>query len=228
MKSPRNPTAAGLALTLALATAPAWATVEPQGPNETVCPNPALTSFDRESADHVWPALTGTPLAPGGSVLTLGTNPSESPELSDEVLRSFARSFSFNTAQGIVSGTVLQLIKRGTDHRCKAEWQITVSPESLGCVTAIRIDGFLHPLDKPLVADYRDDLPGDTNPDRAYRSAGDGSKLRFRVPGGVCAGKTSRPLLLNTSINKMARKGSLQLQGPAGELSPPVSTYVPK
>lgn len=84
---------------------------------------------------------------------------------------------------------MLQLIKRGTDQRCKAEWQITVSPDSLGCVTAIRIDGFLHPLDKPLVADYRDDLPGDTNPDRAYRSAGDGSKLRFRVPGGVCAGQ---------------------------------------
>lgn len=85
MTTPRHPTAARLALTLALATAPAWATVEPQGPTQTVCPNPALTAFDRESAGHVWPALTGTPLAPGGSVLTLGTNPSESPELSDVV-----------------------------------------------------------------------------------------------------------------------------------------------
>lgn len=228
MNTAPAPTAAGLALTFALAAAPAWATMEPQGPNETVCPNPALTAFDHESAGQVWPALTGTPLPPGGSVLTLGTNPSESPELSDEVLRSFSRPFSFDTAQGVVSGTVLQLIKRGTDQRCKAEWQITVTPASLGCVTAVRIEGFLHPLDKPLVADYRDDLAGDINPDRAYRSAGDGSKLRFRLPGGVCAGKTSRPLLLNTSINKMVRKGSLQLQGPAGELSPPVSTYVPK
>lgn len=215
---------AALAAMAALALPAARAANVPQGPNETVCPNPAFGEMpDDAIGDVITPLLTGTPIGPGQTVATEGTNPSESPELSDELLRQFSRTFAFDGGGTVVSGKVIQQIKRGTDDRCKSEWVIRVSA---GCVVSLRIGNFLHPA--PIVADYRDDLGGLIGSDVAARSGGTGTSFRFNLPTPVCSGQSSRPLLLNTSIRRMVKKGTVQVEATGGVLSPPLPTFVPK
>jgi hypothetical protein len=192
------------------------------GPHETVCPPPSQDV----PPGAISAGLTGIPLEPGTAVETEGTNDDESTELGDLVLRTYVEPFGFSTAAGPVTGTVIQRIKRGGDDHCKVEWTIVVNGDAKGCVSGLRIDNFRYPVGVDIVADFRDDIDGDRAPKLASRSP-DGTKFRFRLPR-VCANQVSRPLLLNTLIDKMARKGSVQLQGPAGELSPPIPTYVPK
>lgn len=209
----------------------AWAGNQPLGPNETVCPNPTLSDVVDSSAESALAGeLTGIPIKPGATVLTQGTNTKESPELTDEVLRTYTQPFKLQNSDGsMTTGLVVQQIKRGKDKHCKCEWTVRVDDDSRGCISTLRINDFYHPLDLPIVADFRDDLGSriDIPSRQATRSQEPGSKFRFQLPK-ICAKQVSRPLLLNTSIDVMVPKGTVQVQGLKGELSERITTWVPK
>jgi hypothetical protein len=218
------------ALTLAIALGSGVpARAGPRSHAETVCPPPA-TFAERLPSNLEVPAseLTGIPLWPGQRVKTKGTNLSESKELSDQILdHPLRRNFIIPTGLGDVKGTLTQKIKHGHDGFCKCEWTIAVAEDSAGCVIELHIDNFSYPQGEPIVADFRDDLGGLAAIPSSSASRPTSSQFRFRLPQKVCANQTSRPLLLNTVIHRMATVGKARLVAEGGERSPNIDTFAP-
>jgi hypothetical protein len=177
-----------------------------------------------EAEGSVHAQQTGTPLLPGYRCKTQGTNKDESPELDGvPVVKDDSGTFSFtepdplglNPEDITVSGTYQQLIvKSDSDATLKQHTRFKLTS---GCIARIRIHQYDHPL--PIVADYRDDLKGMVRSDFASRSL-DGLSFEFHLKRPVCAGETSRWLLLNTSILQVKKVNALELITPSGNSSP--------
>lgn len=206
-----------LTLTCALAaphSAPAgqW----PDGPRCVDTP-PPLGAL--EEVDVAWAAemplgggyggdVTGDPLDPGETQATLGTNKVESPELKPKlIVVKQSTSFSFTTTSGPVTGVFEERVDSGKDCNCKSHVRIRVTA---GCVGKVVIRRYVHPIHKPIVADWRDDqgksfyIPSD-KASRSTVAVDQASTFTFSfLPPFVCAGQTSRWLLLNTSIDHVS------------------------
>ncbi len=167
-------------------------------------------------AEMIRPELTGVPLLPGHRVPTRGTNPTESPELAGvTVILPPPTSFSFTSTEGLVAGSYKESIQASdTDGTCKQHTKLTMTA---GCISKIRFHQYLHPLD--IVADFRDDLPGKVPSKRASRS-NDGLTFEFLLKRPVCAGESTRFLLLNTSILHMTTADALELVARDGTSAP--------
>lgn len=214
-----------LGTVLALATAAAVAAQGPDKSGDVVCTPPP---FAPEPGGLQHALLTGIPIQPGQTVPTAGTNLHESPELSKFLIFKSSRSFSSGQAVSVAAtgGELRQRVYGGDDGHCKCQWQVAVAAGSTGCVAKLRITNVFHPLD--IVADWRDDQNGSVASDVAHRST-DGLVFDFRLPTLVCGGEVSRWLLLNMSIDLLAKKGTVQLLDSADmPLVPPIPTYVPK
>lgn len=226
-RPPRLPAAllpaALLLLPLALSALPAHAHDDAEKSGDVVCSDPPLRAEAVNTPAAAWASqITGTPLYPGQTVATLGTNLTESPELSKDLIVSTKKAFTGENLRGVLR----QRIFAGHDGQCKVEWQVQLKPGSVGCVEKLRITKFIHPLD--IVADFRDDQNGTQAADFARRS-NNGKVFDFRLSAKVCAGQKSRWLLLNTNIDVMQRKGTVQLFDAANErLTLPLPTYVPQ
>jgi hypothetical protein len=171
--------------------------------------------------------LTGTLLLPGQTVPTDGTNKNESPELRGKTALQSTLAFQFTTSGGTVSGTYSERHDTGKqDRHCKSHLRVSVDQ---GCISRLRFHNYVHPLD--IVADFRDDLPRNPPPglipsDFASRSS-DGLTFEFHLATHVCAGQTSRWLLLNTSINALQIVNGLELFAPNGQSSALLPVHVP-
>jgi len=202
-----------------------------QGPQDNRCnENPPAFAPSGEAAfvddfgladDTIAPLLTGTPLTPGQTLPTDGTTRKLSPELSKELVLQQSRPFSFIDSDGPVAGTLAEKVYNGTDDKCKNQLQVTVSQ---GCVSKLRIGKFIHPLS--IVADFRLDQNGNVPSDFASRSA-DGKVFQFHLDTPVCAGMSSRWLLLNTSIDTLKRAKAAQVVSADGTPSPALQVHVP-
>jgi hypothetical protein len=168
--------------------------------------------------------VTGKALKPGTTRRTNGTDLVLSPELDGWVLFSADRPFSFIAGGGVVSGTYGEILVRGADKRCKSHLQ--VRPQA-GCVSKLVLQGYHHPLNMKLVADYRSDQGGTVASRRASRSAGAGSTITFELKTPVCAGGTSRWLLLNTSVKEVEPLATLVFVAPDDAASEPHPFHVP-
>ncbi|MFO1338878.1 MAG: hypothetical protein U1F53_11715 [Burkholderiaceae bacterium] len=234
--SPRGATAIALLLPALLAGLPGHAAA--QGPLGDKC-NPNVLSV-RDTPDAAGgpggqsPAtVTGTPLEPGYTCKTKGTNPDESPELvGTPVITDDTGTFSFSDPTPpdtlpppgkLVSGTYQQMIVRSNaDSSLKQYIRFNLVS---GCLARVRFNQYHHE-NLPIVADFRDDVPGLRRSDYASRSA-DGLVFEFHLQRNVCAGQTTRWLLLNTSIFQMSAASALELITPKGNSSGPLPTYVP-
>jgi hypothetical protein len=218
----RSPLAWLLPLALGLCGTRAWA----QGPETDKCnENQGLQGLSlSEAAGRMHAELTGTPLEPGHTVLTEGTNASESPELNGLTEFTLNDTFSIELAGGgLVKGSYAEMNKTGTDTYCKQHLKVKVKQ---GCVAKVRFRKYTHPLDRDIVADYRDDLSGLRASDTASRS-NSGTVIEFHLATPVCAGETTRWLLLNTSINTMTKVNGLEFVAPTGERSKLRPVHVP-
>lgn len=168
-------------------------------------------------------AVSGKPLKPGQTRRTRGTDTLLSPELVGLTVYDQAQGFSFVAQGGTVSGSYEEaIVASDTDGTCKQHTKLTLVS---GCIAKLRFHTYQHPT-KPIVADYRKDLPGQVPSDFATRSF-DGLSFEFHLKEPVCAPKTTRWLLLNTSINRMTSAAALQLVTPEGIGSPLFAIHVP-
>lgn len=181
---------------------------------------PALSA----AAGRFQAQVTGKALKPGTTRRTNGTDLVLSPELDGWVLFTADRSFSFIAGGGVVSGTYGEILVRGADKRCKSHLQ--VRPNN-GCISKLVLEGYHHPLNMKLVADYRTDQGGVVASRRASRSAGAGTTVTFELKTPVCAGNTSRWLLLNTSVKEVEPLATLVFVAPDGSASEPHIFHVP-
>lgn len=203
--------------------APAWAAAGDVDPSQTqVCNEPPPLSA--AAGGGVDAQVTGKALKPGTTRRTNGTDLVLSPELDGWVLFSADRPFSFIAGGGVVSGTYGEILVRGADKRCKSHLQ--VRPAN-GCVSKLVVQGYHHPLNMKLVADYRTDQGGTVASRRASRSAGAGSTITFELKTPVCAGNTSRWLLLNTSVKEVEPLATLVFVAPDDSASEPHAFHVP-
>lgn len=190
---------------------------------------PKAAPADAGTIEAFQPDLSGLPLKPGGRRPTQGTNPDESWELeAGEHFPQDPAVFTLDTGNGPVDGLVYQYVDRGSDQACKFHVRISVSMESAACVAAVRIAG-LHLRKKGVVADFRDDLPGDVPPELARRSA-DGETIEFRFDPlhRVCPGTISKWMVLDTDfIAGFGPVAVLTAIGPAGEVGSEVVTAAP-
>lgn len=196
------------------ATAAAMASEQPLQTQRCNDPPPA---FDTLPAGGIHVAKpSGKWLKPGTTRQTNGTNSVDSPELDGWVLLNEPRAFSFVAGGNAVAGIYTEAIVRGTDKRCKSHVKVDVQT---GCVTRLVLHGYKHP--KKLVANYRRDLGSmsDTPSESATRSAADidgNTSITFTLADKVCAGQTSRWLLLNTDVAKVQKQQALQFVVPGG------------
>jgi hypothetical protein len=210
---------AALAALFGLASAQAAA----QGPEADKCnENQGLQGAALE-AEPLRADLTGIPLLPGHTELTEGTNPSESPELVGPLEFGLTGKFKFMAAGALVQGSYAEQNYTGADKRCKQHLKVKVKN---GCIEKVRLHQYVHPLALDLVADFRDDLPGQIRSDTASRSV-DGTVIEFQLATPVCAGHNTRWLLLNTSIDTMMLVRGLEFVAPTGEHSRLRPVHVP-
>jgi hypothetical protein len=214
--------ALGLPPTLTVAAGAQAASAQGNDPTQTQTCNepPALYA----ASGSFQPQVTGKALKPGTTRRTNGTDVVLSPELDGWVLFSADRPFHFISGGGVVSGTYGEILVRGGDKRCKSHLQ--VRPQS-GCVSKLVVRGFHHPLGTKLVADFRTDQGGMVASRRASRSAGAGSTITFELMTPVCAGTTSRWLLLNTSVKEVEPLETLVFVAPDDSASEPHTFHVP-
>jgi hypothetical protein len=175
------------------------------------------TSFGAASSAN----LTGIPLLPGNTVPTNGTNLSESPGLAGPLEFKLKGKFTFDDNGSSVQGSYREENRTGPDRYCKQQFAMTLSK---GCVSEVRVHKYVHPLD--IVADFRDDLPGQIAPDTASRSV-DGTVFKFHLSRPVCAGETTRWLVLNTSIKDLTLMNGLEFIAPSGDHSKLHPIHVP-
>lgn len=212
----------GLPLALAAAAGAQAADDQAHDPSQTqVCNEPPPLSA---AAGRFQAQVTGKALKPGTTRRTNGTDLVLSPELDGWVLFSADRPFSFIAGGGVVSGTYGEILVRGADKRCKSHLQ--VRPQ-VGCVSKLALQGYHHPLNMKLVADYRTDQGGVVAARRASRSAGAGTTVTFELKTPVCAGNTSRWLLLNTSVKEVEPLATLVFVAPDDSASEPHTFHVP-
>ncbi|HEV8689186.1 MAG TPA: hypothetical protein VGQ91_02735 [Ideonella sp.] len=187
-------------------------------------PPPAFVAEGEGGEGAIQPAVTGKWLKPGTTRKTLGTDIAHSPELDGFVVFTKTRNFSFDAGQGMdaetaVAGTYTETIVQGTDKFCKCHLQIAVAT---GCVSKLAVHHYIHPL--KLVADWRTDLGGMIRSKTASRTLeappDDSTIVTFNLANKVCAGQTSKWLLLNTSVNEVEELGTLQFIAPNGVGSP--------
>lgn len=218
--TPHRPFRLAAALLLPLAFCLAHTSAQAQGPDVDRCNE--NQGLDADALDDPFVAdLTGIPLLPGQTVPTDGTNSIESPELHGKLAFQLTGKFNFHSASGTVKGGYSERNYSGAHKRCKQHLQIKVTQ---GCVRRVLIHNYVHPLD--IVADFRDDIAGDVQSDVASRS-GDGLVFEFHLFEPVCAGQTSRWLLLNTSVNTLTKSNQLELISDDGESSGLLPIHVP-
>ncbi|MFO1340087.1 MAG: hypothetical protein U1F53_17980 [Burkholderiaceae bacterium] len=168
-------------------------------------------------------AVSGKPLKPGQTRRTRGTDTLLSPELVGLTVYDQAQGFSFLAQGSTVSGSYEEaIVASDADGTCKQHTKLTLVS---GCIAKLRFHQYQHPK-KPIVADFRRDLPGQVPSAFASRSF-DGLTFEFQLKEPVCAPKTTRWLLLNTSINRMTSVSALELITPDGIGSPLFSIHVP-
>jgi len=217
------PTARLLALSAALGLSSTCAAA--QGPETDKCnENQGLHAMALDPGP-IGGAMSGTPLDPGETWPTPGTNATDSPELIGTL--EFELTGKFKSPDGELRGSYIERTYNGADNRCKQHLRFKVKQ---GCVVKVRFNKYAHPLDpdRPLFADYRNDWPlGDVAPAAASRSPGKGLVIDFHMDRPVCAGETSNWLLLNTSIQPMVVIKGLQFIGPVGEASVLRPIHVP-
>jgi hypothetical protein len=127
------------------------------------------------------------------------------PESDGYTAFSATRAFSMSTSNGEVSGHYLEKIVGGTDGFCKCQLRIVMDK---GCLSGLAVHQIQHPL--KLVADYRRDLGGQVPSKSAWRSD-DGSVVGFKLARALCAGESSRWLMLNTSVESVDLGDALEL-----------------
>jgi hypothetical protein len=207
-------------LTIGLANAASAA----QGPETDKCnENQGLQAMAPDLAP-IGGAVSGTPLDPGETWPTNGTDTSDSPELIGTLEFELTGKFKFMSAGGLVQGSYIERNYNGADNRCKQHLRFKVKQ---GCVVKVRFNKYAHPLDQPLVADYRKDWPGMVASATASRSPVKGLTIDFVMERPVCAGETSRWLLLNTSIQTLVPVKGVQFIAPTEEVSPLRPIHVP-
>lgn len=218
-----------LTLPLALAAPPGSAGQRPDTTQKCNDPPPAFGAEGGgigDSGDGGFSVdVTGKWLMPGTTRKTLGTDATQSPELDGFVVFSQTRDFSFATSGGAVAGKYTETIVQGTDKKCKCHAQVAVQ---VGCVSKLAVHHYIHP--KKLVADWRLDFPGLIPSKTASRTLEDidGSTIvTFNMASKICAGQTSKWLLLNTSVPEVELLGTLQFIAPNGQGSPLFPFHVP-
>lgn len=191
---------------LALVCAPAVQAGEIQPEETQKCndPPPALTARASQ-ASRADALISGLWLKPGTTRTTAGTDTQMTPESDGPTVFSATRAFSMSTSNGEVSGRYLEKIVGGTDGFCKCQLRIVMDK---GCLSGLAIHQIQHPL--KLVADYRRDLAGQVPSKSAWRSD-DGTVVGFRLARALCAGESSRWLMLNTSVESVDLGNTLEL-----------------
>lgn len=184
------------------------------------CPgSPSLGSGSGEPARM---AATGPrSLLPGQTVPTRGTNTTESPSLIGVSWDGSIDSFSIATGHGRIKGTLYQNLVNADNGTCDCQWLFVLDPDSLPGVrvTGLQITNFHHPK-RRLRADFIDLPPGpDIGSDRASRSAGAGTTIRFDFDNGVGPGEASRVLFLDTNVGQVDFSASVQLLFSDGSVS---------
>ncbi len=193
--------------------------------NDNLLPQPALGGA---VDDAIHATLTGTPLGPGDTVRTDGTNRRDSEELNGDVVLTKTTGFRFATSDGPAVGRVLQTVISDPVGFCKCHYQVVLAS---GCVSKLRFHHYVHPLE--LVADFRTDKPkgtqGGTVPSKQASRSIDGETIEFLLSRRVCAdeGKRTRWLLLNTSVDHLQSADALELIAPDGSSSGLLSAFVP-
>lgn len=166
--------------------------------------------------------ITGQWLEAGDKLRTRGTGVAESPELNGWVVFERSRPFVFEAAEGMVRGSYSERVIQGTDQRCKCELRIHVEQ---GCVAKVQVHSFIHP--GRIVADYRNDQPGGGIASQTASRSPDGSLFTFALKASVCAGRSSRWLLLNTDVDMLERVAALGMVAPGGQSSALQPLFVP-
>lgn len=218
MPAAASAVALAVAAALLLATAAHAGGVDPLQTQTCNEPPPLLLGV---APGGIQAQVTGKPLKPGGTVKTRGTNPTESPELDGFELFSQTSAFEFSTDLGTVAGWLTETLVQGADERCKPHLRLQVQQ---GCVSQVRLEGVVHK--RKLVADHRDDLPGQV-PSRSASRSPDGSVITFTLKAPLCAGQASRWLLLNTDVGAVERLPALRLVAPNGQASALQPFFVP-
>lgn len=185
-------------------------------------PPPAFGVQQVDASGDAWITQpSGKWLHPGMTLRTKGTDVANSPELDGWVV--FTRDpmpFSFDTTDGLVAGVYREVIVQGADKRCKSHVRVEVQA---GCINKLTVHDYLHP--QKLVANYRRDLGsfGDIPSRSATRSGEDidgRTTVTFNLPAKVCAGQSSRWLLLNTNVRQVRLQNALQFFAPGDQGSP--------
>jgi len=184
-------------------------------------PPPALTAHASQ-ANGAEALISGLWLKPGTTRTTAGTDTQMTPEADGQTVFSATRAFSMSTSNGEVSGRYLEKIVGGTDGFCKCQLRIVMDK---GCLSGLAIHQIQHPL--KLVADYRRDLLGQVPSKSAWRSD-DGTVVGFKLGRALCAGESSRWLMLNTSVESVDLGDTLELVASDGLSSTLLPLHTPR
>jgi hypothetical protein len=193
-----------------------------------LCPGAFLQSAGGVAVQTAGAGKLSSPLAPGGSVQTSGTDLVDSPQLAGELVVDEIQTFSFMTPGGIVSGVLQQRVV-DTGGICHCYWRVQLTPNSSPTVRVnrLRITQFKHPQAN-LLADFRDDiLPRGTGSTQAQRSAAPGNTITFKFEPGIGAGQASQAVFLTTQADSVTNFGGAQVRTDNGASSLKFSTYVP-
>jgi hypothetical protein len=173
------------------------------------------------------PLTTPSPLLPGTTRPTSGTNPTAWPAIAGVVGVDQSTTFSFVAPCGPISGKVRQIVVDSDRGKCVLQSAVELQPESACNVTMVELVNFRHPK-KNLFGEFRDDLlPSGIAPYEVERSAGKGTDIIFRFSSGVAPGQASRLMLLSTDLGAARKTGGLILHTGDGGSSAPIPAWVP-
>lgn len=152
-------------------------------------------------------------LLPGQTLATLGTNTARSPSLVGVYWDGSVDSFSIPTGHGRIKGTLYQNLVNADNGTCDCQWQFVLDADSVPGVrvTGLQVTNFHHPR-RGLRADFINRPAGpDIGSDRASRSTGTGSTVRFDFDTGIGPGEASRVVFIDTDVGQVDFTASVQL-----------------
>jgi hypothetical protein len=179
------------------------------------------------------PPVHAVVLNPGDNLALPGTTAVAEPQLAGTALVDELVPFSFNTANGLITGNVQQTVLRSSvDNTLDFYWRVFNDANSAAPIGSLRVGNFVAPVYN---ANWRIDGLGDVGPAHAHRFSPDDTFVNFLFdapsagPPGLLPGQSSKYFFFDTTATSYNKTASYDLTGTAGNsgISLSFPTYTP-